>query len=134
MATLVVVSTAAVVLVLVLLVNRQSGMAPVHTGPLKVENDVAVKASPPKGSCGTTFTFVATGTVNGVGRMVYRWEQSDGRSTPDLSVDIGQTVGSYALHQSWRLEGAQMVQGAMTFRVLKPTPRAASAAIVYSCS
>jgi len=95
---------------------------------------VVVKAAPTKGGCGTTFTFVATGTVSGVGRMTYRWEQSDGRNSPELSVDIDKTVGSFALHQSWRFEGAQEVQGTMTFRVLRPNPRTAAANISYTCS
>ncbi len=120
--------------VVTLLVARQSTATPSRAGPLRVENDVAVKGSPARGGCGTTFTFVATGTVSGVGRMMYRWEQSDGRSTPDLSVDIDRTVGSFALHQSWRLEGAQEVRGNMTFRVLSPNPRSAGAALTYSCS
>lgn len=124
---------AAAILVAVLLARRSSP-APAPPGPLRIGGDVAITANPTHGGCDTTFTFRATGSVAGVGRMVYRWEQSDGRTTPELAIEIDPSVGSFDLHQSWRLEGAQRVDAAMTFHVLRPTARQATAKISYSCS
>jgi hypothetical protein len=117
-----------------LIATRQTTPAPVTTGPLKVGTDVAIKVTPSQGGCGTTFTFVATGSLSGVGKLSYRWEQSDGRNTPDLEIVIDKTVGSFDLHQSWRLEGSQEVKGSMTFHILAPQQRSAAAKIAYSCS
>ncbi|HZB97859.1 MAG TPA: hypothetical protein VE219_04595, partial [Candidatus Sulfotelmatobacter sp.] len=105
-----------------------------NTGPLTIYDDVAVKATPTQGSCGTAFTFVATGTLRGVGKLVYRWERSDGGTSPDESVDITSDEGSFRLQESWKILGPHSPTATMTFHILRPSTKTASASVSYTCA
>jgi hypothetical protein len=112
------------------------GAAPVVTnaGPLGVNNDVRLAVTPQRGGCNTTFRFVATGTVHGTGTLVYRFEQSDGRMTPDTPVTITPQDVSFRFTHTWRFQESQEVHATMTFRIIAPTGRSSTQAIDYSCA
>src|SRR5260370_94397 len=65
-----------------------------NTGPLRIGDDVRLVASPTQGGCNTNFHFSATGTVHGVGTLVYRFERSDGSASADTSLPITSDEGS----------------------------------------
>jgi hypothetical protein len=122
---------AAAVAAVVLLVGGHS--APVSPGPLVVSNNATLDVNPQTGGCNTTFSFVARGSLSGVGTLVYRWEQSDGQVTADTSVPIGSTEGAFQFVEAWRLQGSQSVSGSMTLHILKPVDRKISRPFRYSC-
>jgi serine/threonine-protein kinase len=104
------------------------------TAPLTVGPDVALTATPQQGGCDTVFTFTATGTLNGQGVLVYRWERSDGQQSADIRVTIT-NEGSFRFNgPAWRIQGKQQVDGQMTFRIVSPTQRSVSQKITYSCT
>jgi hypothetical protein len=125
-----VLAAAAVTAILVLAGGHN---APAPDAPLVVANDATVVVSPQTGGCNTTFVFVARGTLNGVGTLVYRWEQSDGQVTADTSLRIGPSEGAFQLVEAWRLQGSQSVNGTMTLHILKPVERRTSRSFRYSC-
>ena len=105
----------------------------VSTGPLVVGGDATLAVNPKAGGCNTTFSFIARGSLRGVGTLVYRWEQSDGQITADTSLPIGSTVGAFQLTEAWRLQGSQSVMGGMTLHILKPVESRISRPFRYSC-
>jgi serine/threonine-protein kinase len=104
-----------------------------NTGPLRIGDDVRLAASPAQGGCNTNFHFSATGTVHGVGTLVYRFERSDGSASADTSVQITSDEGSFNFTQDRRLQGSQAPQETVTFRIVSPTERTAQATVHYSC-
>lgn len=117
-------------------VGRSSGGG--NPGPLSVGNDVQLTATPQSGHCDPSthrldFQFVATGTLNGQGTLVYRWERSDGRQSDDIPVTITSDEGSFKFTTTWSIQGNQTFQGTMTFRVVSPTSRVVNQAISYTC-
>ena len=104
-----------------------------NTGPLRIGNDVRLAASPTQGGCNTDFHFSATGTVRGVGSLVYRFERSDGTASPDTSVQITSDEGSFDFTRDLRIQGSQATQETMTFRIVSPTERTAQATVHYTC-
>jgi hypothetical protein len=101
--------------------------------PLVIGRDAAVTVSPQTGGCNTTFVFVARGSLSGVGKLVYRWEQSDGQVTADTSLPIESNEGAFQLVEAWRLQGSQTVSGNMTLHILKPIARQIGRSFRYSC-
>jgi hypothetical protein len=102
-----------------------------------VGNGIHLTVAPSGGGCDTTFTFTATGSVNGEGTLVYRWEQSAagiGTQYHEFSVAVGSGDGSFRLTRAWRLTGTGLTTASMTFRVLSPQSRAESRTVRYVCS
>jgi len=119
-----------------LAVGRSGGGG--STAPLSVGNDVKLAATPQSGHCDPSthrldFQFVATGSLNGQGTLVYRWERSDGRQSDDIPVTIASNEGSFRFTTTWSIQGNQTFQGTMTFRVVSPTSRVVNQAISYTC-
>jgi hypothetical protein len=106
---------------------------PAPGAPLVIGRDAAVTVSPQTGGCNTTFVFVARGSLSGVGKLVYRWEQSDGQATADTTLPIGSNEGAFQLVEAWRLQGSQTVNGSMTLHILKPVARQIGRSFRYSC-
>jgi len=100
--------------------------------PLTVGSDVALTVTPKAGGCNTDFGFVATGSLTGKGQLLYRWERSDGQQSSDIPVTIT-NQGSFRFTITWRVIGRQKLDGTMTFRLVSPTSRVATAAISYNC-
>ena len=103
------------------------------TAPLTIGPDVALTAQPLQGGCDTTFNFTATGTIDGQGTLVFRWERSDGQQSGDTPVTIT-NQGRFSFPISWRILGKQQLEGQMTFRIVSPTQRSVSQKITYSCT
>jgi serine/threonine-protein kinase len=103
------------------------------TAPLTVGSDVTLTAVPQQGGCDTTFNFTATGSIDGQGTLVYRWERSDGQQSADIPVTIT-NQGRFSFPISWRILGKQQLEGQMTFRIVSPTQRSVSQKITYSCT
>ncbi len=122
---------AAAVAAIVVLVGHGGGTS--TTGPLRLGSDAKLTVTPASGGCNTTFAFVAGGSLSGTGKLVYRWEQSDGQVSADTSLPITSDEGSFLLTQAWRLQGSQKVDGTMTLHVLKPVDRRLSQTFHYSC-
>jgi hypothetical protein len=110
-----------------------SPLGPSNDGPLTIGPDAAVSVTPSAGGCDTAFAFEATGTVTGTGTLVFRWEHSDGSTAAEKSVNVGPEAGTFDFHDSWRIEGAQKVDGTVTFHILKPVDRAIVQHLTYSC-
>ena len=122
---------AGVVAGLVMLSPRPAVSAP--GGRLAVGDDANLAVSPASGGCDTTFVFVGRGSLAGTGTLVYRWEQSDGEESADVSLPIAADEGSFQLTQAWRLQGSQSVDGTMTLHILRPTERRLSRGFRYGC-
>ncbi len=122
---------AAAVAGIVLLGGHQ---APRPAGPLAIGSDTALKVTPVSGGCNTTFTFVGTGSLSGTGTLVYRWEQSDGQSSANMSLLITADDGAFQLTQAWRLQGAQTVDASMTLHLISPVDRTLKRPFHYACS
>jgi hypothetical protein len=116
-----------------LLLLRGGGTAILNHGPLAIGSDAVLHVRPTSGGCSTTFTFEATGSVSGVGRITFRWEQSDGNQSDVATVAITAEDGSFDFTQAWRLEGTQAFTGTETFHVLTPADRTFPASFQYHC-
>ena len=116
-----------------ILLTGHAGPGTASAGPLMIGSDTKMAVTPASGGCNTTFAFVARGSLSGAGTLVYRWEQSDGEVTPDTSLPINSSEGSFGLSQAWRLEGSQKVSGSMTLHILKPVDRKISQTFTYNC-
>ncbi|MDQ6856038.1 MAG: hypothetical protein M3Z57_03065 [Candidatus Dormibacteraeota bacterium] len=117
----------------VILVAGRGGKGASSTGPLTVGSDASLVVTPVTGGCNTTYAFVGTGLLSGTGKLVYRWEQSDGQVSADTVLPISADEGSFRLTQAWRLQGSQKVDGAMTLHILKPVDRKLSQTFHYTC-
>ena len=102
--------------------------------PLTLAGDASLNVTPATGGCNTTFVFVGRGSVRGTGRLVYRWEQSDGQASADTPLAITADDGSFQLTQAWRLQGAQTVDGAMTLHILQPVELTLKRPFRYTCA
>ncbi|MHB8717863.1 MAG: hypothetical protein ACYDAC_03080 [Candidatus Dormibacteria bacterium] len=116
-----------------LLLTGRLSAAPRASAPLAIGKDVAVAVKPAQGGCNTTFDFRATGSVSGAGELVYRWEQSDGQTSDNQTLRVTALDGSFLITQSWRLQGAQSVNGKETFHILEPTDLAVTTTFQYHC-
>jgi hypothetical protein len=130
LALVVAAAAAAVVAVILLQPPHSTAVAP---GPLVIGSDASVTVNRATGGCDTTFSFLARGSVSGVGSMVYRWEQSDGQVTDDVTLHIVSSEGSFELAEAWRLQGSQTVNGTMTLHLLQPVDRKISRSFHYAC-
>jgi hypothetical protein len=115
-----------------LFIGNHSG-GPTSPGALVIGTDASLSVNPAKGGCNTTFVFVGRGSLSGAGRLVYRWEQSDGAVTSDTSLPIGPAEGAFQLTQAWRLQGSQTVNGSMTLHIVKPIDRRIAQTFRYVC-
>lgn len=127
---LVVAAAAAAAALLLLQPPHGAAVAP---GPLVIGSDASVTVNRATGGCDTTFSFLARGSLSGVGNMVYRWEQSDGQVTDDVTLHIVASEGSFELAEAWRLQGSQTVNGTMTLHLLQPVDRKISRSFHYAC-
>ncbi|MBJ7609759.1 MAG: hypothetical protein JF887_10090 [Candidatus Dormibacteraeota bacterium] len=109
------------------------GNRPASSGPLAVGSDATLSVNPGNGACNTTFVFVGKGSLTGTGKLVYRWEQSDGQSSSDASLPITADEGAFQLTQAWRLQGTQTVDGTMTLHILRPLDRVLRQSFHYVC-
>jgi hypothetical protein len=107
---------------------------PASSGPLAIGSDAGLTVTPASGGCNTTFVFVGRGSLTGTGTLVYRWEQSDGESSPTASLPITATDGAFQLTQAWRLQGAQALDASMTLHLLSPVNRTFKRPFHYACS
>ena len=130
LALVVAAAAAAVVAVILLQAPQSTAVAP---GPLVIASDASVTVNRATGGCDTTFSFLARGSLSGVGSMVYRWEQSDGQVTDDITLHIVASEGSFELAEAWRLQGSQTVNGTMTLHLLQPVDRKISRSFHYAC-
>lgn len=101
-------------------------------GPLHVGTPVSLKVEPAQGSCNSVFTATATGTVQGQGTLVYRWERSDGLQSADTPLPVSSSDGSFLITQHWALSGT-VSQPAITFRLLAPVRMTVTRQLRYSC-
>jgi hypothetical protein len=130
LALVVAAGAAAAAAVLLLQPSHSTAVAP---GPLVIGSDASVTVNAPTGGCDTTFSFLARGSLSGVGSMVYRWEQSDGQVTDDVTLHIVSSEGSFELAEAWRLQGSQTVNGTMTLHLLQPVDRKIGRSFHYAC-
>lgn len=100
--------------------------------PLTLENDTKLTVSPATGGCDTVFTATAAGDVDGTGTLVYRWEQSNGQHSADLSVPINSGIGAFNFTWSWDISGPES-KPAVTFHILQPVDRKLTQQIAYRC-
>jgi hypothetical protein len=107
---------------------------PSPPAPLAIGSDAGLTVTPASGGCNTTFVFVGRGSLTGTGTLVYRWEQSDGESSPTASLPITANDGAFQLTQAWRLQGSQSVDAAMTLHLLSPVNRTFKRPFHYACS
>jgi len=105
-----------------------------NTGPLGVNNDVRLTVTPQRGGCNTTFDFVATGTLHGTGTMVYRFDQSDGLTSGNISLPVTSNEHSFRLTRQWRLQDSLDVPETLTFRIVQPSSHTATQMISYTCA
>jgi serine/threonine-protein kinase len=122
--------------VVVLLMPHAS--APAGTGPLRIGDDVRLTVQPSTtGTCGTTFTFTATGSLSGAGTLTYRWVKSTAGGTPvynQYSVTITPSEGSFRFTTPLQLTGPATLDGTVSFQVLSPQTRTKTQTIHYSCT
>jgi hypothetical protein len=108
-----------------LLLTSQPTSAPSST-PLRV-TDVRLAVQPgTDGSCGTVFTFTATGSVSGTGPLTYQWVKSTAGSTPvynRYTVTISHSQDSFRFTTPLQLTGQATVQSTVTFQILTPRHR-----------
>ena len=135
LASIAVLGGGVLVAVLVLARNPSSPGAPVTPAapPLAIGGDTTLGVNPARGGCDTTFGFVARGSLSGSGSLVYRWEQSDGTTSGDTTLQITSQEGAFQLTQAWRVEGSRSFDGTETLHILKPVDRRVSQAFHYSC-
>lgn len=107
--------------------------ATVPSGRLQVGSDAALTVSPASAGCNTTFVFVGRGSLSGAGMLAYRWEQSDGQLSPEVTLPVHADEASFQLTQAWRLQGEQVVEGSMTLHVLAPVDRRLRRGFHYGC-
>ena len=119
--------------VTVLVVQLAAAPSP-PSGPLAVGHDARITAAPGSGGCNTTFVFTAQGSLSGAGTLVYRWEQSNGFSTPPISLPITSSEGSFQLSQAWQIQGTQTLDATMTFHILQPVDLTLRQPFHYACS
>ena len=104
-----------------------------HAGAgFAVDQPLLLQVDPQQGSCGTTFEVTATGTIQGSGTLVYRWERSDGLQTQDTPLAIASNTSSFRISEQLPLSG-RLAQPAVTFRVVSPTPMSVTQVLPYSC-
>jgi hypothetical protein len=108
--------------------------APRPAGPLAIGSDATLTVKPASGGCNTTFNFVGAGSLSGTGTLVYRWEQSDGQSSANMSLPITADDGAFQLTQAWRLQGAQTLDASMTLHLISPVDRTFRRPFHYACS
>jgi hypothetical protein len=123
---------AAVVLAVVLVLVLRSG----SSGPVVVGTDVTLDAVRQGGTlgdgCSTVFHFTASGSVSGSGTIVYRFERSDGQSTPDTRLSVDGNTG-FEITQDWRFMGMRQGNATMVFRIVSPTTREVRREITATC-
>jgi serine/threonine protein kinase len=113
--------------------------SPSPTGPraLAVGTPIRLSVLPAAtGSCGTTFTVVATGPLSGNGTLVYRWQESQSGSPPIYQQYQLHVSGdsSFRFTKELGFTGAATIRTTVTFVVVKPKPRTASTTLNYVCT
>jgi serine/threonine-protein kinase len=125
---------AAVVAALLLLTPGSSSPA---STPLRV-SEVRLAVQPgSSGGCGTTFTFTATGSVSGTGRLTYEWLKSTAGSTPlydRYTVTISRSEGSFRFTTPLQVTGEATVKSTVGFQILSPPTAAKSQTVSYTCT
>jgi hypothetical protein len=117
----------------IILLGSPAPRAPAPS-PLALGSDAGLTVTPASGGCNTTFVFVGHGSLSGTGTLVYRWEQSDGESSPPTSLSITSNEGAFQLTQAWRVQGAQTLDASMTLHILSPVNRTFKRPFHYACS
>jgi serine/threonine protein kinase len=133
-ALLVVAAAVAAVLLLTPLVRS----SPPASTPLRVGDDVRLTVQPgTSGGCDSTFTFTATGSLSGTGRLTYRWIKSVAGSTPvydQYTVTVARGEGTFRFTTPLELTGQATLASTVTFQVLSPSAPAQSETVHYTCT
>lgn len=131
-----IVVAAAVVALLVL--TPALGSSPSVGSPLRVGDDVRLTVRPgTAGGCGTTFTFTASGSLSGTGKLTYRWVKSVAGSTPvydQYTVSVTRDEGSFRFTTPLELTGQATLASTVTFEILSPSTPAQSQTVHYTCA
>jgi hypothetical protein len=102
-------------------------------GTLVVGTDVSLKASSETAAgCTTVVRFTATGSLSGSGTLVYRFERSDGQSTPDTQLSVDGNNG-FEITEDWRFLGVHRGGGTMVFHIVQPTTREVRRDVTVTC-
>lgn len=131
-ATGVVAACVAIGVIAGLIVSAARGGQSVAAGPLRIGAPVSLKVEPVQGSCNSVFIATATGSVQGQGTLVYRWERSDGLASANTPLSVSPSDSSFLITQHWELTGA-VSHPAITFRVVSPVPMTVTRELQYSC-
>ncbi len=143
----------------ILIVTGQDGQTIVHQPPVTVNVDVVVVTSPPtagptspptrgtvavtgvtatvsprsySGVCPRPFSFTATITTDGAGRVTYRWERSDGVRGPLESL-VFSGPGSQVVSAVWQPPSS--MTGWQQVRIFSPNPMISNQATFFlTCS
>jgi hypothetical protein len=84
--------------------------------------------------CGETAVLRATVlTGGGGGELVYRWERSDGTSSPALRQRVAQDQDVVDLALHWTVRGRGRYEGTAVLVVEEPAARRAAASFRYAC-
>jgi hypothetical protein len=130
-----VVAAAAVVALLLLTPRIPSPVA--ASPPLRVAG-IHLSVQPgTSGGCDTTFTFTATGSLSGAGKLTYRWVKTTAGSTPiydQYTVTITRSEGSFKFTTPLELTGRATVASTVTFQLLSPAEPAQTQTVHYTCA